>query len=176
LPEVTITISQQLAQGVPVMIMGHVIAPVVPEFLHRHTFWRIFRNVAELQATPVAPKELSHAFRFFWLMNSRAIGHDDHSTSALGRTLYAFFSQAAKRWGIALLGADPHDLAGAPIGGTILVPLRRTFTGRAHFALLPTQHPAAFQGWKQTQFGFIFYIDIRPSRGMVQQPSNGPFF
>jgi hypothetical protein len=109
-------------------------------------------------------------------MNPRAIGHDDHPTSALGRTLHTFFSQAAKRGGIALLGSDAHDLARAPIGGAVLLPLRRAFARRPHFALLPPQHPAAFQGREQTQFGFIFDVDIRPSRWMTQKPCNSAFF
>jgi hypothetical protein len=113
-----------------------------------------------LQATPIALEKISDASRFFWLMNPRAIGHNNHSPFALGRTLHTFFSQAAKRWSIALLGTDSHDLARAPIGGTILLPLGRTFTRRTHFALLPTQHPAAFQSREQTQFGLIFNVDI----------------
>ena len=125
---------------------------------------------------PIAPKEVSDTFRLFGLMNSRTIGHDDHPASTFGRTLYTFFSQAAKRLGIALLDSDPHDLAGAPIGGTVLLPLRRAFARRTYFALLPAQHPAAFQGREQTQFGFIFNVDIRPSGWMVQKPGNGAFF
>jgi hypothetical protein len=176
LPEVTITIRQQLTEGITIMVMSHIIAPVVPQFFHRHTFWRIFRNVTEPQATPIALEKFSDAFRFFGFMNPRAIGHDDHSSFAFGRTLHTFFNQAAKRWSIALLSSDPHDLARAPIGGTILVPLGRTFTRRTHFALLPSQRPAAFQGREQTQFGFIFYVDIRPAGWMIQEPSNGAFF
>jgi hypothetical protein len=109
-------------------------------------------------------------------MDPRTIGHEDHPPSAFGRTLQTFFGQAAKRFGIALLGADPHDLARTPIGGTVLLPLRRTFARRTHFALLAAQHPAAFQGREQTQFRFIFDVDIRPSGRVVQKPGNGGFF
>jgi hypothetical protein len=109
-------------------------------------------------------------------MNPRAIGHDNHPTFAFGRTLHTFFGQAAKRLGITLLGSDPHDLARAPIGGAVLVPLRGTFARRTHFALLPPQHPATFQGREQTQFRFIFDIDIYPAGWMVQKPGNRAFF
>ena len=51
-------------------------------------------------------------------------------------------------------------LARAPIAGGILLALGRTDTGRANFALLPARHPGAGQSWEQTQFGFIFNVDI----------------
>lgn len=158
------------------MVMRHVIAPVVPKFFHRHTLGRVFRNVAEPQSVPVALEEFSDPFRCFGLMDPRTIGHEDHPPSAFGRTLQTFFGQAAKRFGIALLGADPHDLARAPIGGAILLPLRGTLARRMHFALLSAQHPAAFQCREQTQFRLIFYVDIRASRRVVQKPCNSGFF
>ena len=109
-------------------------------------------------------------------MNTRSIGYEDHPTFAFGRALHTFFCQATKCFGIALLGADTHDLAGPPIGRAILLSLRRTFAGRTHFALLPPQHPAAFQRREQTQFRFIFDVDIGPTRRVVQKPCNRAFF
>jgi hypothetical protein len=105
-------------------------------------------------------------------MDACPVGHDDYPAFAFGRTLHTFFGQAAKRFGVALLGANPHDLARAPIGGAVLLSLRRTFTGRTHFALLPAQHPAALQGREQTQFRFIFDVDIRTARRVGQKSGN----
>jgi hypothetical protein len=41
-------------------------------------------------------------------------------------------------------------------------------TRGTHFALVSAQHPTALQGREQTQFRFIFDIDIRTSGRMLQ--------
>jgi hypothetical protein len=103
-------------------------------------------------------------------MKTCPICNNNHPTLTFGRALHTFFCQSAKRKGVALLGSDMHDLSCSPIRCTVLLPLGWMDTRGTHFALVSAQHPTALQGREQTQFRFIFDIDIRTSGRMLQQP------
>ncbi len=174
--EVAVAVRFQVADNITVMIMSHVITPIIPERLHRHTLRRIRRQIAQGQASAIAALQLGDQLGSFWPMKARAIDNQDDTAFSAGRALKALFRQLTEGLGRATQRTNAHDLARSPIGSGILFPFRRMHTRRANLALLSAWHPHAGQRWKQTQFGFVFDIHIGATWRMSQKPGNRAFF
>ncbi len=149
------------------MVVRDLIAPVIPEQFHRRTLGRIAGHVPEMQASSILSEQVGYQSGTLGGMNLGPVCDDDHSTFAASRAGYAFFDQLAEGGGIAFLGSDPDNLAGAPIGRGTFLALGRTHARSANLALLTTQHPHPREGGKQTQLGFVLNIEIGPARGMI---------
>ncbi len=93
-------------------------------------------------------------------MDAKVIDQQNHAPFAPRRASQTLLGQLAKALRVSPGRTQMNHLARAPIAGSMLLALGRTDTGRANFALLPARHPGAGQSWEQTQFGFIFNVDI----------------
>jgi hypothetical protein len=174
--KVAIAIRFQVIGNVTVVIMRYMIAPIIPERLHRHTLRRIRWQIAQGQAATIASLQLGDQLGRFGPMKACLIDHQNNAAFSTSRAPKAFFGQLTKGLSRAAQRANADDLPRAPIGGGILFPFRGMHPGRANFALLSAGHPHARQRWKQTQFGFVFDIHISTTGRMSQKPGNRAFF
>lgn len=112
-------------------------------------------------------EQLRHEPRALRGMNLGSIHDHNHPPFAASRAGHAFFNQLTEGLRIAFLGANPNNLAGAPIRGGTLLSLGRMHPRSPDFALLTAQHPHPRERREQTQLGFVLDVDIGPARRVV---------
>ena len=82
--KVAIAIGSEFVDLITVVVVGHIVAPIIPKLFHGHTLRRIFRDLHQFQAASIALAEFPDPLGLFRLVEVRTIRHDDDPALALG--------------------------------------------------------------------------------------------